>query len=300
MRSVTAVFRGLTSLGQPTAIKDQLAKVPAGVTRKRVQIQSRQAGRSILVDVYEKEGSNSDKGPRPINLNFHGSAFILPNLGTDAWFCGLLAHQTGAVVLDCDYRKAPENPFPAAFNDAEDIYNHLKSEPSVYDLTRVTLSGFSAGANLAMALSISLPAGTIHSLATFYGNPNISEPLPPSPEAKFTSGVLAPEALRRLSYDCYLLPSQSRTDVRVSPVLAPVNLWPKNVFVTCGRADTLWSHNQALVDYLEKGGKDVSWISVSGAAHAFDKVPRNPDEGTRKNIDEAYESAVDVLRKGLL
>lgn len=48
--------------------------------------------------------------PMPILVNWHGSSFVLPLLGSDAVFCSRMAH-AGIVVVDADYRKGPEHPF---------------------------------------------------------------------------------------------------------------------------------------------------------------------------------------------
>ena|ERR1700761_5027410 len=77
-------------------------------------------------------------------LGLCSSGFIFPSLGTDTEFCALLASRVGCIVLDCDYRKAPEYPFPAAYEDAQDIVTHVASHSSSFDAGRLTMGGFSA------------------------------------------------------------------------------------------------------------------------------------------------------------
>ncbi|KAJ6086464.1 CAZyme family CE10 [Penicillium canescens] len=48
---------------------------------------------------------------------------------------------------------APEHPFPAALNDAEDAVNSVIARPEEYNLTRLSIPGFTADANLALAAS---------------------------------------------------------------------------------------------------------------------------------------------------
>ncbi|KDN49135.1 hypothetical protein RSAG8_02488, partial [Rhizoctonia solani AG-8 WAC10335] len=45
--------------------------------------------------------------------------------GTDGDFCHLVSQRADAIVLDCDYAKSPEYPFPAAPNDVRDIIAHV-------------------------------------------------------------------------------------------------------------------------------------------------------------------------------
>lgn len=91
-----------------------------GVTRKRILVPSRQKGRSIKVDVYQPESSTASEGgvwqaaKKPVHINWHGSGFVLPCLGGDVDFCTYMVQKLQITILDADYRKAPENPFPAA------------------------------------------------------------------------------------------------------------------------------------------------------------------------------------------
>lgn len=48
-----------------------LENIPSDVSRKRIEVQSRQSGRTIIVDVYDST-ERPDKGPRPVLFNFHG------------------------------------------------------------------------------------------------------------------------------------------------------------------------------------------------------------------------------------
>lgn len=74
LRGAAAVLRGLAGLVQSRAILAQRAAIPAGVTIRRIAVPSRDAGRSIDVDVYERAPGTGreDAGPRAVHVNFHG------------------------------------------------------------------------------------------------------------------------------------------------------------------------------------------------------------------------------------
>ena len=59
-------------------------------------------------------------------------------------------------LLDCDYAKSPEWPCPADTEDARDVYEWVLNNPELFDKGRITLGGFSAGATIALGLSIVL------------------------------------------------------------------------------------------------------------------------------------------------
>eukprot|EP01032_Pedospumella_encystans_P022463 gene22463-25448_t len=68
--------------------------------------------------------------------------------------CYELAHQTGFVVVSASYRLAPENPYPAPFNDALKVLNWVKNNIEHYGAhpSKIMVGGEGAGANLAAAI----------------------------------------------------------------------------------------------------------------------------------------------------
>ena len=81
-------------------------------------------------------------------LHTHGGWF---NWGTARAFRNLVGHIaliSGADAFIPDYRLAPEHPFPAAVSDVEACYHGLVDK----GITRIALTGDSAGGNLALVL----------------------------------------------------------------------------------------------------------------------------------------------------
>lgn len=223
------------------------------------------------------------------------SGFIIPSLGSDIDFCALLASK-GVVVFDADYRKAPENPFPAAYQDVEDLVSYLQAHASDFDVEHLTISGFSAGAGLAMANSVNLPPGTIAGVVSFYGNPDMARSYP-APDKIHDGGVVLPGWLRSFFYKCLILPGQDRTDSRLSAAYASIERWPKHVYVACGAADNLHDAGQILVKNLKAAGhEDVEFLSVEHEAHAFDKAPKKGSL-TEQKRDHMYHQAIEVIQR---
>ena len=132
-------------------------------------------GRSVRALVFQPCKSCPDK-KRPLHLDIHGGGFIggLPEY--EARFTSLLSERTGAVVISTQYRIAPVHPFPAAIDDIDDVVSFLhKNAERLWnaDPTLMTVSGFSAGGNLALAAcqqpACHPPASTaIKASVTFY------------------------------------------------------------------------------------------------------------------------------------
>jgi acetyl esterase len=84
-------------------------------------------------------------------IYLHGGGWVVGDVETHDPLCRRVANRTGARVVSVDYRLAPEHPFPAGLDDAEDVLRWLRSqEPG----RPVGVAGDSAGASLAAGLAI--------------------------------------------------------------------------------------------------------------------------------------------------
>ena len=98
-------------------------------------------------------------------MYLHGGGYCTGDLDYACLYGEVLASETGAVTFCPAYRLAPENPFPAALDDALDAYEWLLNE---YPEKPVALIGESAGGGLCYALALKLkekglplPAGIV-------------------------------------------------------------------------------------------------------------------------------------------
>ncbi|GAD96371.1 esterase/lipase, putative [Paecilomyces variotii No. 5] len=271
--------------GRPKPNPDDVLYVP-----------SRDTGRLIKAHVYHP-GAESKINPSPILLNFHGSGFVLPAHGSDGEYCRFIANNTNYTVLDVQYRLAPENPFPAAFHDVEDVVKHVLSQPNVYDAKRVALSGFSAGANLSVAVSSSsslLPRETFSKVISFYSPADLYDD-PAEKKAPDNTGKQIPAFISRFFHNCYVPPGVERRDPRISPSYAAPETMPNNFLVITGDQDP-FAFEMEEVGNRAAGlpGRNVIIKRMEQCTHAWDK---NAQEGTlqAKAKDEAYKSTAEFL-----
>jgi acetyl esterase/lipase len=89
--------------------------------------------------------------PEGTLLWFHGGFYVLGSARTSAGLASNVARRTGMKVIAVDYRLAPENPYPAALDDALAAYGALVDGT---DPSHVAVVGESAGAGLAAALLV--------------------------------------------------------------------------------------------------------------------------------------------------
>ncbi|KAJ5372681.1 Alpha/beta hydrolase fold-3 [Penicillium concentricum] len=255
------------------------------------QIKSRDVGRTIKVHLYRP----SSAGPCPVLINFHGSGFVIPLHGGDDEFCRRISHETKHTVLDVRYRLAPEHPFPAALNDVEDAIKYVFTCPAEFDLTRVSISGFSAGGNLALVAASSLfPRDTFRSLISIYPVTDLT-PDPASKIAPARGDFVIPLPVMRLFDRCYIPSSVDKRDPRISPLYAQVDRFPRRVLIITVDGDTLALEGEELARRIKTlDDRHVVSERMPGCSHGWDKSTRvgTPQYQAK---ERAYQLAFDML-----
>ncbi|EEP81913.1 predicted protein [Uncinocarpus reesii 1704] len=112
----------------------------------------------------------------PVVVNFHGGGFCIGRATDDARWARIVTDITNAVFVSVEYRLAPEHPFPAAVDDGVDALLYLQEHAAELhlDISRVTITGFSAGGNLAFSVPLRL-----RSLFSELDPPSAPNGLPP-------------------------------------------------------------------------------------------------------------------------
>jgi acetyl esterase len=104
------------------------------------------------LDIYRPRGA---RRPLPTVIYFHGGGFRI--LSKDShWVFGLLYARRGYLVVNANYRLAPDHRYPKAHEDAFSAYAWVIEHIAEYggDPSQIILAGESAGGNLAAALAI--------------------------------------------------------------------------------------------------------------------------------------------------
>lgn len=221
---------------------------------------------------------------------------MLPNMGEDSEQSAYFASLMNCIVLDADYSKAPEYQHPSALHDALDIVNYVQSRPDLYDSSRMTIGGVSAGACVAMLAAHHLPKDTFKSLIAWYPVTNCSlndeqrrvEPLP-----RGAPGFPLPLWMIRMFISSVCPTGQDLTDPAVSPYFAPSSVFPPTLFIVrsslllvrislltvwqVGENDPLYRDSVDTAERLKADGVDCELVTVADAGHAFD---RSVVEGT--------------------
>jgi len=116
-------------------------KMPSGVSTERVEIRGLQ-GLWLRPDTQRSGG---------IVLYLHGGAYVQGSINTSRALAARLALAAQTSTLSLEYRLAPEHPYPAAVDDAFDVYCELLgSRPG----RPIAITGDSAGGGLSVALAL--------------------------------------------------------------------------------------------------------------------------------------------------
>lgn len=296
-KSVASFLRVLVRMHTPVdPHPDEVLAVP-----------SRDPDRTIKVHFYQDPDAVDATKPVPAVVNFCGSGFTLRYFGTDDDYCHYISRRTGRAVLDVKYRLAPEHPFKAAFDDAEDVVSWVRSQHDRFDRSCLSLSGFSAGGNLALAVTSSSPLFMaaddpesrqgFHSVLAFYAPMNLSQPTPQKPQVDDRNLIMR-KIFPHISHFCHkcLNPgSLDTTDPRFSPIFADPQNFPSKVLIVTAAQDPFAVEGEELADKLRQvDGRHVVCQRMERCPHGWDKKAKEgTPQGDAKR--EAYDLAVEML-----
>ncbi len=100
--------------------------------------------------------AKNPKKPTPVHIYVHGGGFVRPHGERDIICSAKYASLIGGIVFDVDYKLAPEYKFPCAFNETYDVVKWIFDNIDAIggDARNITMSGYSAGANLTAAVTL--------------------------------------------------------------------------------------------------------------------------------------------------
>lgn len=141
--------------------QDKLGELMSALHRREVYMKDHDFGPFQGAWVMPKDERRSG-----VVLYLHGGGYTCGSLEYAKGFAATLASQCGVRVFCAAYRLAPENPYPAAVDDALEAYRYLLKKG--YAPRQILLCGESAGGGLIYALclrlrqeSMPLPCGLI-------------------------------------------------------------------------------------------------------------------------------------------
>jgi acetyl esterase len=228
-------------------------------------------GGAIPVRIYRGRGTNA-ADRLPAYLYFHGGGWSVGDLDTHDVTCRQIANDARCAVVAVDYRLAPENPFPAAVDDAEAALTWLAAEAAALgvDGNRIAVGGDSSGGNLAAVTAIAArerggPALRLQVLVY----PVVDLRLDQASYVTRGSGYTLSSKSMRYYRSAYVPDPRDWEDWRAAPLRAPsLRGLPPAIVVTAGH-DPLCDEGTAYAERLRAEGVAVDHRHYAGQMHGF-------------------------------
>lgn len=228
----------------------------------------------------------NDEG-KALVVYFHGGGFVVGDVETHDAFCRRLSTDSGMRFLSVEYRLAPENPFPAAIDDAIDAIRDVVGRVGEFynPSARVIVMGDSAGATLATVACAVTKNESLNIAAQVLIYPTLGPELVTDSVHKFGVGHLLDVDHLRYDYELYLDGWNDHTDPRVSPLMfSDLSGAPPTILVVA-EFDPLRDEAVAYAGLLEHFGVPVELLEAEGMVHGFLRLGTNAPE-IQKIVDD--------------
>ncbi|KPM36160.1 hypothetical protein AK830_g10419 [Neonectria ditissima] len=268
----TVVNRAMTRAHEPIVPQEGLA-----IEEFNVPVRD---NTPITLRSYRRTASG--KEALPLFIYMHGGGFVTGGLETDDSTCRAIAVELGIVIINVEYRLAPENKFPVGFEDCFDVLRWAASLEGQKKLNTNLSKGFvvggtSAGANFTAGLAhLARDEGLVPKitgvvfLAGSFCHPDVRP-------AKYLDRILSVDeiddapGLTRKSIDYFAEKyGAPPADKRLSPLLfdSHADIAQKAYFVICGW-DPRRDEAILLDQLLQEAGIATKSHVYQGLPHGF-------------------------------
>ncbi len=268
--------------------KARVAYKHAEVSGKRRMIPRENAAELDTIFYYPR---GKQAGPLPVLVEAHGGAWLAGDAVLMDSFCRLLADSLPALVVNLNYKKIDQEPFPYQQEEVRDLVEYLNkdAEDLGIDPARISLCGQSAGAHICAGAAILIKERglALNSQILVYPFTDFLLELeePRDPALKELVEVIQREFLDGVDLaDPILSPARAGMDQLAGAAPA--------AFVVCGR-DPLRPHALRYAEALQRAGVSVQVKEYEKAEHGFLEVCRPEQKDSPINTEEQSRLARD-------
>jgi acetyl esterase len=255
------------------------------------------AGGNIRVRLY-RHGARGDT--RRVVVYYHGGGWVLGDLEHSDALCRWLAHKSGYLVVNVDYRLAPENRYPIAAEDAYSAFRWVAAHASDLDVDPgcVAISGGSAGGNLAAVVALmARDRGGQRPAALVLAYPVLDAACDAPSFREYAEGYIVETADMLWYWQQYL----ARPEQAIEPYAAPMRAadlagLPPTLIITA-ECDPVRDDGERFAERLKEAGVAVTLSRYNGALHGFFAQPGQLTAGTAA-VTEAIGFLQSVMGNG--
>lgn len=236
--------------------------------------------------------------PYGVSMFFHGGGFASGGLDSHDQLARALAANAGVAVVAVDYRLAPENPFPAAVEDALAATEWVAENAQSFegDADRLAVAGDSAGGNLAAVVAQQVSDDIeLQYQVLAYPVTSFDRDWPSADEN--AEGYFIEKPDMAWFEDHYFENESDKDDVRASPILANSFAGLPDASIVTGGFDPFRDEGIAYRDKLAEAGVNVNHYHYEDAIHAFLQMATDPFgfETSQAALDEIADDLHEAL-----
>ena len=223
----------------------------------------------IPVRIYTPEGT----APFPVIVYFHGGGFVVGDLDTQDMIARGLCAGAESVVVSVGYRLAPEDKFPASFEDGWAAVQWAGENAAEIggDPQRLAVGGDSAGGVIASATALlarDAGAPKLCAQINWYG-PGI-HPIPDGGSAEeFKDGPVLRLDDAHYFWELHIRDDADYDDMRASPMKAASHEGLAPAFIASAECDPIRDAVEAYAPVLREAGVEVEMKRYPGMVHGF-------------------------------
>nr|AHB17752.1 GA signaling receptor [Actinidia deliciosa] len=220
----------------------------------------------------------------PVIIFFHGGSFAhsASNSAIYDTLCRRLVGICKAVVVSVNYRRAPENRYPCAYDDGWDALKWVNSRPwlkSKDSKAHIYLVGDSSGGNIVHNVALRAMESDIEVLGNILLNPMFGGQRRTESEKRLDGKYFVTIQDRDWYWRAFLPEGEDRDHPACNP-FGPNGIslegikFPKSLVVVAG-LDLVQDWQLAYVEGLKKYGKEVNLLYLERATVGFYLLPNN-------------------------
>ena len=208
-------------------------------------------------------------GVQPCLIYMHGGGWMQGSPETHWDITARFASFNRQTVISVDYAKAPEEPFPAAFNQCLAVtrWTHANADMLGIDPAKIAIGGDSAGGNLAAAVAVELLGSDVPLLAQVLVYPSCDfDRTRPSYLENPDGPLVKPDGKVEAMY----CPNPAdKVSPRVQPLLAESHAGLPPAYIAVAEHDPLRDSGRAYAEALTKAGVSVELSQGEGLIHGY-------------------------------
>jgi len=226
----------------------------------------------------------------PALVYFHGGGWVIGNLDQIDAQCRAIANGAGCVVINVDYRLAPEHKFPAAVDDAYAAVQYVADHAAGFnvDAGRIAVGGDSAGGNLATVACLIARDNHGPQIAfqlLVYPVTDYDDAQPSMSE--FAEGYFLTRPMMNYFWGHYVASPAEARHPHASPMNAQNLAGLPPAMVITAECDPIRDQGEAYGRRLQEAGVPVAMKRYAGAIHVFFNLGGIIDSGKEAVADAA-------------